>query len=93
MKNVDNVISVLNEAYGDNRKLADDGGKVCVIEDIEEVDYFKENILKGIVEEFSDVIYESNNVAYNSTLYLLSSDYSITVITSNEATDRLLNNN
>lgn len=45
------------------------------------------------MEEFSDVIYESENVTYNSTLYLLSSDYSITVITSNEATDRLLNDN
>lgn len=90
---VDNVINVLDESYGNNRKVTDDGGYVCVIEDIGEVDYFKENILKGIAEEFSDVIYESKNITYNSTLYLLSSDYSITVITNNESTDRLLDNN
>ncbi|MEG0842999.1 MAG: hypothetical protein RSF39_02490 [Romboutsia sp.] len=91
--NVDNVINILDESYGNSRKVTDNGGYVCLIEDIEEVGYFKENILKGIVEEFSDVIYESENVAYNSTLYLLSSDYSITVITNNESTDRLLNDN
>lgn len=93
VKNVDNVIAILNESYGDNRKSTDDGGYVCVIEDIEEVEYLKVNVLKGLVEEFSDVIYEDNVDKYSSTLYLLSSDYSITVITKNEATDKLLNDN
>ncbi|HBG3821708.1 TPA: hypothetical protein KQC85_003150 [Clostridioides difficile] len=87
---VDNVIDVLNESYGNDRKITDDGGYVCAIEDIEEVKYLKVNILKGLVEEFSDVIYEDNVDKYNSTLYLLSSDYAITVITRNEATDELL---
>ena len=91
--NVDNVISILDESYGDNRKLTDDGGYVCVTDDIEEVEYLKVNVLKGLVEEFSDVIYEDNVDKYSSTLYLLSSDYSITIITKNEATDKLLNNN
>ena len=93
VENVDNVITILNESYGDNRKLTDNGGYVCVIEDIEEVKYLKVNVLKGLVEEFSDVIYEDNVDKYNSTLYLLSSDYAITVITKNEATDKLLNDN
>ena len=90
VENVDNVITILNESYGDNRKSTDDGGYVCVIEEIEEVEYLKVNILKGLVEEFSDVIYEDNFDKYSSTLYLLSSDYSITVITKNEVTDELL---
>ena len=90
IENVDNVITILDESYGDNRKLTDDGGYVCVIEDIEEVEYLKVNVLKGLVEEFSDVIYEDNIDKYSSTLYLLSSDYSITVITKNELTDELL---
>lgn len=90
VENVDNVITILNESYGDNRKLTDDGGYICVIEDIEEVEYLKVNVLKGLVEEFSDVIYEDNVDKYSSTLYILSSDYSITVITKNEVTDELL---
>ena len=90
IENVDNVITILDESYGDNRKSTDDGGYVCVIEDIEEVEYLKVNVLKGLVEEFSDVIYKDNVDKYSSTLYILSSDYSITVITKNEVTDELL---
>ena len=90
VENVDDVINILDENYGSNRKLTDDGGYVCIIEDIEEVRYLKLNILKGLVEEFSDVIYEDNVDKYNSTLYLLSSDYAITIITKNYATDELL---
>ena len=90
VENVDDVITILNESYGDNRKSTDDGGYVCVIEDIEEVEYLKVNVLKGLVEEFSDVIYEDNVDKYSSTLYLLSSDYAITVITKNEVTNELL---
>lgn len=90
VENVDDVITILNESYGDNRKSTDDGGYVCVIEDIKEVEYLKVNVLKGLVEEFSDVIYEDNVDKYSSTLYLLSSDYAITVITKNEVTNELL---
>lgn len=90
VENVDDVITILNESYGDNRKSTDDGGYVCVIEDIKEVEYLKVNVLKGLVEEFSDVIYEGNVDKYSSTLYLLSSDYAITVITKNEVTNELL---
>ncbi len=90
VENVDNVISILDENYGYNRKSTDDGGYVCIIEDVKEVEYLKINILKGLVEEFSDVIYENNIDKYNSTLYLLSSDYSITIITKNEITEELL---
>lgn len=93
VESVYNIIDILDENYGYNRKLTDNGGYVCIIEDIKEVEYLKLNILKGLVEEFSDVIYEDNVDKYSSTLYLLSSDYSITVITKNEATDKLLNDN
>ncbi len=44
--NVNNVINILEESYGDNRKITDDGGYVCIIEDIEEVEYLKVNILR-----------------------------------------------
>ena len=90
VENVDNVINILDENYGYNRKLTDDGGYVCIIEDIKEVENIKSNILNGLVEEFSDVIYEDKVNTYNSTLYLLSSDYSVTVISKNEETEYLL---
>ena len=37
VENVDNVINILDENYGCNRKLTDDGGYVCIIEDIKEL--------------------------------------------------------
>ena len=90
VESVYNIIDILDENYGYNRKLTDNGGYVCIIEDIKEVEYLKLNILKGLVEEFSDVIYEDKVNTYNSTLYLLSSDYSVTVISKNEETEYLL---
>ena len=90
VESVYNIIDILDENYGYNRKLTDNGGYVCIIEDIKEVEYLKINILKGLVEEFSDVIYEDKVNTYNSTLYLLSSDYSVTVISKNEETEYLL---
>lgn len=87
---VDNVINILGENYGFNRKLTDDGGYVCIIEDIKDVEHLKSNILKGLEAEFSDVIYEDETNIYSSTLYLLSSDYSVTVISKNEETEYLL---
>ena len=93
VENIENAIDILDENYGYNRKLTDDGGYVCIIEDIKEIEYLKVNVLKGLVEEFSDVVYQDDTDKYNSTLYILSTDYSITVITKNEITDKLLDNN
>ena len=90
VESVYNIIDILDENYGYNRKLTDNGGYVCIIQDIKEVEYLKLNILKGLVEEFSDVIYEDKVNTCNSTLYLLSSDYSVTVISKNEETEYLL---
>ena len=90
VENVDNIINILDENYGFNRKLTDDGGYVCIVEDIKEVENLNSNILKGLEAEFSDVIYEDEINMYNSTLYILSSDYSLTVISKNEETEYLL---
>ena len=93
VENIENAIDILDENYGYNRKLIDDGGYVCIIEDIKEIENLKVNILKGLVEEFSDVVYQDDTDKYNSTLYILSTDYCITIITKNEITDKLLDNN
>lgn len=87
---VNNVDNVLEENYGFNRKLTDYGGYVCTIEYIKEIEYLKTHILEGLVEEFSDIIYEDETNTYSSTLYLISSDYSVTVISKNEETEYLL---
>nr|WP_312216676.1 hypothetical protein [Clostridioides sp.] len=84
------IIKILNDNYGVDRKPTDDGGYICILMSIEKVKKLKENALKDLIEEYSDVIYKSEEEIYNSTLYLLSTDYSVIVITKNEITDELL---
>lgn len=38
----------------------DNSGYMCANEDIEEIKQLKENLLKGLVEVFSDVIYDNH---------------------------------
>ncbi len=90
MEHVITLIKILNDNYRANRKLIDDGGYISIPKSIEEVKVLKENVLKDLIEEYSDVIYKSEEEIYNSTLYLLSTDYSVIVITKNEITDELL---
>ncbi len=84
------IVKILNDNYGIDRKPTDDGGYIWILKSIEEVKELKESVLRGLIEEYSDVIYTSDNEIYNSTLYLLSTDYSVIVITKNELTDELL---
>lgn len=90
IEEIKSTIRILNHNYGFSRNLTDDGGYVCIVKDEEHVNYLKEEILKGLIEEYSDVIYKSEEEIYNSTLYLLSTDYSVVIITKNEITDELL---
>lgn len=91
MDNADEIIQILNDNYGEDRDVSQDlGGYVCILEDIEEAIYLKENIIKGLLPEYSDVIYTADDNTYSSTLYLLSDDYSVTVISKNKITDELL---
>lgn len=91
MNIVDESIQILNENYGEDRDVSRDlGGYVCIVEDVEEAIYLKENIIKGILPEYVDKISTREDQIYSNALYLLSSDYSIIVISKNEVTDELL---
>lgn len=50
----------------------------CIIEYVKEVKYLKVNILKGLVEEFSDVI--RKDIIYKSTIYIKYEDVFITAM-------------
>ena len=90
IEKIKSVIKILDYNYGTDREVTDDGGYICLIRTFVEVKYLKENILRDLVEEFSDEIYTSDKEIYNYTLYLLSSDYSVVVITKNLITNELL---
>ena len=89
---VNETIGILNDNYRTDRDVDKElGGYVQLIQSFEELKILKNSILQGLVEEYSDEICTTENGdVYNSTLYIVSSDYNIMVITKNEMTDELL---
>lgn len=91
IRNISVVIEILNENYGENRNVDKDlGGYVLVVESLEDVKELKNGMLKDILPEYTDEIICSEGVKYTSSLFLLSSDFSVVVIADEEFSKMLL---
>ena len=91
IKSISETIDILNENYGENRDVDKDlGGYVLIVESIEDVKELKNGMLKDILPEYTDKIICSEGVNYTSSLFLLSSDFSIVVIVDKELPKILL---
>ena len=85
------TIDILNENYGADRDINNDlGGYVLIAENIVDIEILKQDKLQGLVPEYTDVIEVVNGENYTSSLYLLSSDFSIVVVTTEELSKFLL---
>ena len=72
---------ILNEAYGEDRNVESDlGGYVLIAENIVDIEILKQDKLQCLVPEYTDLIEVMNGENYTSSLYLLSSDFSIVVV-------------
>ena len=91
IKSISGTIDILNENYGENRDVDKDlGGYVLVVESLEDVKELKNGMLKDILPEYTDEIICSEGVNYTSSLFLLSSDFSVVVIAEEELSKILL---
>lgn len=91
IRSISETIDILNENYVENRDVDKDlVGYVLVIEQIQDVKELKNVILKGILPEYTDEIICSEGVNYTSSLFLLSSDFSVVVIADEELSKILL---
>ncbi|WP_415336395.1 hypothetical protein [Clostridium perfringens] len=91
IKSISETIDILNENYGENRDVDKDlGGYVLVVESVKDVKELKNGILKDILPEYTDEIKCSEGVNYTSSLFLLSSDFSVVVIADEEISKILL---
>ena len=91
ISNVLDVINVLGENYGANRDIEKDlGGYILILENRFEIEILKEEKLQGLLPEYVDIIECSEGVNWTSSLFLLSSDFSIVVITTEELSKFLL---
>ena len=85
------IIDILNENYGANRDIESDlGGYVVIAENIIDIEILKQDKLQVLVPEYTDVIEVMNGENYTSSLYLLSSDFSIVVVCTEELSKFLL---
>ncbi|MGV1103292.1 hypothetical protein [Clostridium perfringens] len=91
IKSISETIDILNENYGENRNVDKDlGGYVLIVESIEDVKELINGMLKDILPEYTDEIICSEGVNYTSSLFLLSSDFSVVVIADEELSKILL---
>ncbi|MDU2662111.1 MAG: hypothetical protein E7C54_14500 [Clostridioides difficile] len=91
IKSISETIEILNENYVENRDVIKDlGGYVLVVESIEDVKELKNGMLKDILTEYTDEIICSEGVNYTSSLFLLSSDFSVVVIANEKLSNILL---
>ena len=82
---------MLNENYGTDRIVDDDlGGYVLLIENIVDIEILKQDKLQGLIPEYTDIIECSEGVNWISSLFLLSSDYAIVVVCTEELSKFLL---
>lgn len=85
------TIDILNENYGENRDIeADLGGYAVIAENIVDIEILKQDKLQGLAPEYTDIIEGSEGVNWTSSLFLLSSDYAIIVVTTEELSKFLL---
>lgn len=85
------TISILNENYGINRDVELDlGGYVVIAENTVDIEVLKQDKLQGLVAEYTDIIECSEGVNWTSSLFLLSSDFSIVVVTTEELSKFLI---
>lgn len=91
IKSIFETIEILDENYGADRNVDNDlGGYVLVVENIVDIEILKQDKLKGLVAEYTDVIESSEGVNWTSSLFLLSSDFAIVVVTTEELSKFLL---
>ena len=91
INNISDIIDVLDENYGVERNIkADLGGYVLIAENIVDIEILKQDKLKGLVAEYTDIIECSEGVNWTSSLFLLSSDFAIVVVTTKELSKFLL---
>lgn len=91
LREVEEIITLLDENYGANREVGKDlGGYVALLETKEDVAEIKANSIKGLLQEYTDIIKGDDGIDYYSSLFLLSDDYSIVVFSTKELHEILI---
>ena len=85
------TIEVLDDNYGADIDIESDlGGYIVIAENIVDIEILKQDKLQGLIPEYTDIIECSEGVNWTSSLFLLSSDFAIVVVTTEELSKFLI---
>ena len=90
IKSIHDTVNILEKNYGIRDVEQDLGGYVVIAENIMEVEILKQGKLQGLVAEYTDIIECSEGVNWTSSLFLLSSDFVIVVVCTEDISKFLL---
>ena len=91
IKSIKVTIDILNENYVEDRDVESDlGGYVVIAENIVDMEILKQDKLQGLVPEYTDIVECSEGVDWTSSLFLLSSDFVIVVVCTEDISKFLL---
>lgn len=91
IENITNTVGLLDENYGVERNIETDlGGYLLIAENIVDIEVLKNGKLDGVEAEYTDLIKCKEGGNYTSSLFLLSSDFSIVVVTTQDLSKLLL---
>ncbi|KLE14814.1 hypothetical protein [Clostridium sp. C8] len=91
INSISETIEILDDNYGANRDIESDlGGYLLIAENIVDIEILKQDKLQDLVPEYTDIIECSEGINWVSSLFLISSDFSTVVITTEELSKFLL---
>ena len=91
VESIRGVVITLNQNYGEDRDIDNGlGGYILIAENIVDIEILKQDKLQGLEPEYTDIIECSEGVNWTSSLFLLSSDFAIVVVTTEELSKFLL---
>ena len=91
INSISEIIEVLDDNYGVSKNIESDlGGYILIAENIVDTEILKQGKLQGLIPEYTDMIECSEGVNWTSSLFLLSSDFAIVVVCTEELSKFLL---
>lgn len=90
ISNISKTVEILEENYGKRFMEEDLGGYVAILENSNDIVELKKEKLKGLIPEYEDIIKCNCGTNWVSLLFLLSSDFSIVAVTTEELSKFLL---
>lgn len=77
------ILTILDNEYGANRNLDDDGGYILIIENKEDLEALEDEIgipTADLLAEYSDTIPCNNSLTFTNSLILCNNDFGISLI-------------